>query len=157
MKSMVEGFEGSFFDPRLPKNERFKRDPQRDYDFFMKNIPKKEDLKSLKEIEPEPDFIVEQMDFAIHETEKLKDSLVSICKTFEVVEKKDLIKKTDGVLRLFESKGFGLNEVKKGIVESLRIQGELQFSLDVHGGCQSIQLGNARAVAGAFTRLLEVY
>ncbi len=158
MQTVIEGMaEGSVFDPRAPKHDRFDRDPQKMYEDFMSRIPKISDIKSLKEIEPEPDFIAEQMEYAENQTRILKDSLVSICKTFEVVEKKDLIKKTDSVLKLFQSKDFGLDEIKKGGVELMQIQGELLLSLEIYGGTQHVQLGNARAAAKAFTRLLEVY
>ena len=123
----------------------------------MSRIPKIADIKSLKEYEPEAAFISEQMDHARAETEELKNSLISICQTFEVVEKKDLIKKTDGVLRLFESKGFGLDEARKGIVSLMQIQAELLLSLEIFGGGQGVQVGNARAAAQCFQRLLEVY
>ncbi len=158
MKTTYTGnFEGSVFDPRLPHESKFKRDPRKIYEFFISKIPKIADIKSLKEYEPEAAFISEQMDHARAETEELKNSLISICQTFEVVEKKDLIKKTDAVLRLFESKGFGLDEVKKGIIQLMQIQAELLLSLDVHGGGQGVQVGNARAAAQCFQRLLEVY
>ena len=157
MKTVMENLSGSIFDPRLPRNANFKRDPQKVYDNFMSKIPKIADIKSLKDHDVDPAFIAEQVEDARAETEELKNNLISICQTFEVVEQKDLIKKTDSVLKLLAKEPFGLNEVKTSLIELLQMWGELKLSLDLHGGGQGVQVGNARAAAQCFQRLLEVY
>jgi len=156
-KTTLSGFESGIFDPRQPDESKYKRDPQRDYDFFMKSIPKKEDLKSTRDHEVDPGFIAESLDDAKEATEILKKSLVSICTTFAIVEEKNLVKKVDSILKLFEKDDFGLNEVKTSLIELLQIQAELKLSLDVHGGGQGVQVGNVRSAAAAFTRMLEIF
>ena len=155
-KTALSGFEGGVFDPREPKTDRYKRDPQRDYDFFMKNIPKKEDLKSVRDHEVSSGFIAESLDEAKQAVEILRKSLVEICATYEVVEQKSLLKKTGAILKLFE-KPFELDAVRSGIVGLMEIEGELMYSLAVFGGGQGVQYGNCRAAKKAFVRLLEIF
>ncbi len=157
MKTVLEGMEGSYLDPRLPRESKYKRDPKKTYEAFILKIPKITDIKSLKDHDVDPAFISEQMDHARTETEGLRDSLVQISSTFDVVEEKHLVKKAGSVLKLFESKDFGLNEVKTGLIELLQIQGELKLSLEIYGGGQGVQVDNARAAARCFQRLLEVF
>lgn len=157
MKTALTGLEGGVFDPRRPDESKYKRDPERDYKAFMQDIPRKEDIKSLKDHEVDAGYVTEMTDCALGETEKLKKNLISISGTFQVIEGKKLIPKVNNVLKLFEKKPFELDAVKSGIVLLMEVEGELMYSLAIFGGSQAIQHGNARAAKRAFVRLLEMY
>lgn len=144
-----------FLDTRLPRHGA--HDPEKLYEAFLKNIPKKNEILSLKEFEAEPGYIKELMDDLKEKIDNLKRSFISVRATFEIIEKAGLIKKAENLKKLVEMKDFGLDQVRDGIIKAMEMQAEMLLSMEKYGGTRYIQHDDCRGVARSFSILLTVY
>ncbi|MBA7517931.1 hypothetical protein ES705_09992 [subsurface metagenome] len=156
-KTTLAGFESGVFDPRVPRDEKYKRDPQRDFKNFMEAIPKAADIVSLKKRESYPGFVKESIETLAKKLDDLAWQFQNNCCTFEVIKKEKLINRIDAVRDLLKKPDFGLTEIKTGIIDTMGIQGVLLLAMLVKGGGRGELHGGAGAIVQGFKRLLEVF
>jgi hypothetical protein len=157
MKTELSGMEGGVFDPREPKTDRYKRDPQRDFKNFMATIPKPDDIVSLKKRESYPGFIAESLETLAERLDNLKWQFQNNCCTYEVIKKENLIEKIGKIRDLLNKSDFGLREIKIGLINAMEIQGFLLLAMLERGGGRQELHSQSGAVVKGFKRLLEVF